>query len=59
MQASERLAELDQRFVDIYEAARARTVERQKQIALIVIQCPPCILAEINQFVRVLLAASR
>jgi hypothetical protein len=38
MQASERLAELDQRFVDIYEAARARIVERQKQIALIVIQ---------------------
>jgi hypothetical protein len=38
MQASERLAELDQQFVDIYEAARARVVERQKQIALIVVQ---------------------
>jgi hypothetical protein len=38
MQASKRLAELDQRFVDIYEAARARIVERQKQIAQIVIQ---------------------
>jgi hypothetical protein len=37
MQASERLAELDQRFVGIYEAARTRIVERQKQIALIVI----------------------
>jgi hypothetical protein len=38
MQASDRLAQLDQRFVDIYEAARAKVVERQQQIALIVIR---------------------
>jgi hypothetical protein len=38
MQGSDRLANLDQRFVDIYEAARAKVVDRQKQIALIVIQ---------------------
>jgi len=31
------LADLDQRFVDIYEATRAKVVERQKEIALIVI----------------------
>jgi hypothetical protein len=38
MPGSEWLASLDQHFVDIYEAARAKVVERQKQIALIVIQ---------------------
>ncbi len=32
------MAELDQRFIDIYAAARARIVDRQKQIALIVIR---------------------
>jgi hypothetical protein len=37
MPGSDRLAHLDQCFVDIYEAARAKVVERQKQIALIVI----------------------
>ncbi|MEM7398172.1 MAG: hypothetical protein AAGF09_07150 [Pseudomonadota bacterium] len=38
MQGSERLAQLDQHFVDIYEATRAQEVERQKSVALIVIQ---------------------
>ena len=37
MDASDTIANLDQRFVDIYEAARAKVVERQKEIALIVI----------------------
>jgi hypothetical protein len=35
---SEKLSHLDQCFVDIYEAARAKMVERQKEEALIVIQ---------------------
>ena len=38
MQGSTRLSQLDQQFVDIYEATRAREVERQKNVALIVIQ---------------------
>jgi hypothetical protein len=38
LDGSENLSHLDQRFVDIYEAARAKMVERQKQEALIVIQ---------------------
>lgn len=38
MDGSERLSHLDQCFVDIYEAARAKVVERQKQEALVVIQ---------------------
>lgn len=38
MSDSDQLAQLDQHFVDIYEVARAKTVERQKQEALIVIQ---------------------
>jgi hypothetical protein len=38
MSDSDQLAQLDRRFMDIYEAARARVVERQKHIALIVIQ---------------------
>lgn len=38
MDDSEQLSRLDQRFVDIYEAARTKVVERQKQEALIVIQ---------------------
>jgi chorismate mutase len=37
MDNSDKLAQLDQHFVDIYEAARANVVERQKQVALIVI----------------------
>ncbi|MGA9442065.1 MAG: hypothetical protein WBV18_01355 [Methyloceanibacter sp.] len=31
------LADLDQRFVDIYLATRAKVVERPKEIALVVI----------------------
>ena len=38
MDGSEQLSRLNQRFVDIYEVARAKVVERQKQEALIVIQ---------------------
>ena len=38
MDSAEKLVQLDQRFVDIYEATRAQEVERQKQRALIVIQ---------------------
>jgi tetraacyldisaccharide-1-P 4'-kinase len=38
LDSSERLSHLDQCFVDFYEAARARVVERQKQEALIVVQ---------------------
>lgn len=38
MDANEQLAQLDQHFVDIYEAARTKVVERQKHEALIVIQ---------------------
>lgn len=38
MSDSDQLANLDQRFVDVYEAARARVVERQKEEALVVIQ---------------------
>lgn len=38
MDSAEKIAQLDQRFVDIYEATRAQEVERQKQRALIVIQ---------------------
>lgn len=38
MNGSEKFSHLDQCFVDIYEAARAKMVERQKQEALIVIQ---------------------
>lgn len=38
MDRADQLAQLDQRFVDIYEAARGLEVERQKQRALIVMQ---------------------
>jgi len=38
LDGSEQLSRLNQRFVDIYEVARAKVVERQKQEALIVIQ---------------------
>jgi hypothetical protein len=38
MQGSDKLAMIDQHFVDIYGAARAQIVDEQKQIALIVIQ---------------------
>lgn len=38
MDSADQLAQLDQRFIDIYEATRAKEVERQKQRALIVIQ---------------------
>lgn len=38
MEESRRLTNLDQHFVDIYEAARSKVVEREKQEALIVIQ---------------------
>ena len=37
MQGSDKLAMIDQHFVDIYGAARAQIVDEQKQIALIVI----------------------
>ena len=37
MDGREQLEHLDQRFVDIYEASRADVVERQKEIALIVV----------------------
>ncbi len=38
MDSADQLAQLDQRFVDIYEAARGLQVERQKERALIVMQ---------------------
>jgi len=38
MEDSDKLAQLDQHFVDIYEVARAKVLERQKHEALIVIQ---------------------
>jgi len=38
MDSADLLAQLDQRFVDIYEAARGLEVDRQKQRALIVMQ---------------------
>jgi hypothetical protein len=38
MEGGDKLAQLDQHFVDVYEAARSIVVERQKQMALIVIQ---------------------
>ncbi len=38
MDTADQLAQLDQRFVDIYEAARGLQVERQKERALIVMQ---------------------
>lgn len=38
MSDSDQLAQLDRRFMDIYEAARAHVIARQMQIALIVIQ---------------------
>jgi|GEM_PF-1609948 len=37
MDTRDTLAHLDQRFIDIYEAARAEVMERQREIALIVI----------------------
>ena len=38
MDRADQLTQLDQRFVDVYEAARGLEVERQKQRALIVMQ---------------------
>lgn len=37
MENRDALADLDQRFVDIYVATRAKVVERQKEIVLVVI----------------------